>query len=253
MGTVFSFDVRGADGVGARAAVDAAVAWLHRVDEVFSPYRPDSEISRLADGRAEVERCSPEVAEVLALCEDAERRSGGFFSARYAGRLDPTGLVKGWAVERAARMLVAAGAEGACLNGGGDVQAFGRPEPGRPWRLGVSDPLRAGQLACVVEGTDELAVATSGPAERGCHIVDPHTGSSPAGALASVTVVGAALTHVDAWATAAYARGAAALAWLEEVPGVEGVAVTADGDVRCTSGFASYTAAADRLGAAAGG
>ncbi|WP_199842596.1 FAD:protein FMN transferase, partial [Streptomyces scabiei] len=141
MGTVFSFDVRGGEPAAVRAALDEAVAGLHAVNEVFSTYREDSQISRLARGEVTIEECAPEVGEVLDLCAEAERSSGGWFSATYEGRFDPTGLVKGWATERAARLLVDAGATGVNVNGGGDVQLYGVPGPERPWRVGVADPL----------------------------------------------------------------------------------------------------------------
>jgi thiamine biosynthesis lipoprotein len=242
MGTVFSFDVRAQDPAAA-AAVEEAVRWLHRVDELFSTYRPDSQMSRVARQEITVGECDPLVAEVLRLCDDAEKRSDGWFSARYAGGtgLDPTGLVKGWAVECASQLLAAAGIADSCINGGGDVQLRGYPEPGRAWRVGISDPLRTGRLATVVEGAEELAVATSGTAERGCHVVDPYTGTSAGAELASVTVLARGLTEADAWATAAFAMGGAARAWLEELPGVEAFAVAADGRTWCTRGFGRFT------------
>lgn len=233
MGTVFSFDVRGGDELRTGVALEAAAAWLHHVDEVFSTYRPDSQISRLAAGTLALSACAPEVWEVHRLCEAARLRTGGFFSAEYAGGFDPTGLVKGWAVERAAAMLASAGAEAVCVNGGGDVQVYGGP-----WRIGVTDPLHPPALAAVVAAADgELAVATSGPAERGCHILDPRTGRPPATALASLTVVCRTLTDADALATAAYAMGPGARPWLEAQPGTEGFAVTANGTTWRTSGF----------------
>ncbi|MHA5047453.1 FAD:protein FMN transferase [Streptomyces sp. SD15] len=241
MGTVFSFDVRGGEPDAVQRALEEAVAQLHRVDEVFSTYREDSQISRLARGRLSVEECAPEVAEVLDLCAEAERLSEGWFSTRYEGRLDPTGLVKGWATERAARHIAAAGASGVSVNGGGDVQLFGVPGTQRPWRIGVSDPLRPGALAAVVSAADadELAVATSGTAERGAHIVDPRTGRSAVTDLVAVTVVGPRLTWVDAWATAAFAMGSReALTWLESLPDIEALLITAGDEVRCTGGLA---------------
>ncbi|MFD7701619.1 FAD:protein FMN transferase [Streptomyces caelestis] len=241
MGTVFSLDVRGGEPAAVRAALREAVAGLHRVDEVFSTYRDDSQISRLARGGLGVGECDPEVAEVLELAAEAERVSDGWFSARYRGRLDPTGIVKGWAVERAARRLAAAGAAGVSVNGGGDVQVLGAPGAGRPWRVGVSDPLRPGGLAAVVSaaGASELAVATSGTAERGDHIVDPRTGRSAVTDLVAVTVVAPQLTWADCWATAAFAMGSRqALAWLESLPDVEALLITAGDEVRCTGGLA---------------
>ncbi len=245
MGTVFSFDVRGGKPAAVRAALAEAVAGLHRADEVFSTYRDGSDISRLARGELTVEACAPEVAEVLELAAEAERVSDGWFSTRYGGRLDPTGIVKGWAVERAARRISAmvAGASGVSVNGGGDVQLLGTPGAARPWRVGVSDPLRPGGLAAVVSaaGAAELAVATSGSAERGAHVVDPRTGRSAVTDLLSVTVVAPRLTWADCWATAAFAMGARdGLRWLESLPGVEGLLITAGDEVRCTGGLAAW-------------
>ncbi|MFD8070577.1 FAD:protein FMN transferase [Streptomyces parvulus] len=243
MGTVFSFDVRGGEPAAVRAALDEAVAQLRRADEVFSTYREDSQVSRLARDEVAVGECAPELAEVLGLAAEAERVSEGWFSTRYRGRLDPTGIVKGWAVERAARRIAAAGATGVSLNGGGDVQLLGTPGSGRPWRVGVSDPLRPGGLAAVVSaaGAAELAVATSGSAERGAHVVDPRTGRSAVTDLLSVTVVAPRLTWADCWATAAFAMGSReGLRWLESLPGVEGLLITAGDEVRCTGGLAAW-------------
>ncbi|WP_406263195.1 FAD:protein FMN transferase [Actinacidiphila glaucinigra] len=240
MGTVFSFDVRGARDPRVRDALDEAVAGLHEVDAVFSTFRADSEISRLGRGELALTDCSPEVREVLGLCEDAERRTDGWFTPRYAGpgtALDPTGLVKGWAVERAVRTIAAAGAGKVCLNGGGDVQLTGGP-----WRVGIADPLRPGGLATVVEADGELAVATSGPAERGCHILDPRTGAPPTEGQASLTVVCASLTEADAWATAGYAMGGRAREWLEALPDVEAFGVATDGTTWHTKGFGRFVA-----------
>jgi FAD:protein FMN transferase len=242
MGTVFSFDVRGGEPAAVRAALNEAVAGLHRADEVFSTFRDDSQLSRLARGELTTAECVPEVAQVLALAAEAERVSEGWFSTSYEGRLDPTGIVKGWAVERAARRIAAAGPDGVSVNGGGDVQVLGTPGAGRPWRVGVSDPLRPGALAAVLSaaGATELAVATSGSAERGAHVVDPRTGRSAVTDLVSVTVVSDSLTWADCWATAAFAMGAReGLRWLESLEGVEALLITAGDEVRCTGGLAS--------------
>ena len=242
MGTVFSFDIRGGEPEAVQAVLEQAVAQLHRVNEVFSTYRDDSQVSRLARGELTVAECDPEVAEVLELGAEAERVSSGWFSTNYEGRLDPTGIVKGWAAERAAELIAtAAGVSGVSVNGGGDVQMFGAPGPYRPWRVGVSDPLRPGGLAAVISaaGADELAVATSGTAERGAHIVDPSTGKSAVTDLVAVTVVAPRLTWADCWATAAFAMGSReGLAWLESLPDVEALLITAGDEVRCTGGLA---------------
>lgn len=237
MGTVVSFDVPGS--ARADGSLDAAIQWLHWVDRVFSPYRPDSDVSMLARAEVTVDGCAPEVAEVLAGCAFVRDLSGGYFTPEPGGRLDPCGYVKGWAVERAAALLSRAGSADHLVNGGGDVQCVGGRGPGQPWRVGIADPLRPGRLALVVAARD-CAVATSGAAERGAHITDPLTGR-PASGLASLTMVGPSLTLADACATAAFAMGPAlARDWTESLDGYEAFAITETGDTWQTPGFARH-------------
>lgn len=258
MGTVVSFDVP----VTARhdGSLDTAIRWLHWVDRVFSPFRPDSDVSLLADAEVTVDGCAPEVAEVIEACAFVRELSGGYFTASPAGRFDPSGYVKGWAIERAADILTAAGSLSHLVNGGGDVQCVGgRPVPAAagapagggtqpgggtqaPWRVGVADPHRPGRLALVVDARD-CAVATSGTAERGAHIINPHAGR-PAAGLASLTVVGPSLALADACATAAFAMGQdRARDWAESLPGYEAYAITEAGQTWHTAGFAARIAA----------
>ena len=235
MGTVVSFDVPARAGQPHSAgSLGQAVRWLHWVDATFSPYRYDSDVSRFGRGALPLADCAPELAEVLEACAAISARSGGYFTTTPACRFDPSGYVKGWAIERAAAMLTTAGSAEHSVNGGGDIQCVGR----RLWRVGIANPLRPGQLALVVAGRD-FAVATSGVAERGAHIIDPYTGQPPVG-LASITVVGASLAETDAFATAAFAMGSAARDWLESLDGYEGFAITAAGPTWQTSGFGAY-------------
>ena len=84
------------------------------------------------------------------------------------------------------------------------------------------------------------AVATSGTAHRGSHLVDARTGLPPAG-VASVSVVAASLTWADIDATAAYARGPDAATWLRTRPGRTGLVVWADGRTEIVGGPAAET------------
>src|SRR4051794_22319986 len=178
MGMPIGVDIADPDGV--EVDVEVAFDWLRQVDATFSTYRDDSDISRLGRGEMTLAECRPEVDEVLTRCLALERATGGFFSVRPVGRLDPSGLVKGWAVDGAAQRVAAAGGENFCINAGGDVVTRGRPAPDALWRVGIRHPVEPGRLAAVVAVTD-LAVATSGAYERGTHILDPHTGRPPAG------------------------------------------------------------------------
>ena len=177
-------------------------AWLRWVDATFSTYRADSEICRLERGELALADAHPLVREVLGQCERLRERTGGFFDLRATGRLDPSGLVKGWAVDRAAALLDRAGCTRFCIDAGGDLRLRGGP-----WRVGIRHPHRRRRLAGVIAVTD-AAVATSGTYERGRHIVDPHTGRPATDAL-SVTIVGPDLATADAYATAAFAMGEA--------------------------------------------
>jgi thiamine biosynthesis lipoprotein len=244
MGTVVSFDVPAS--AARDGSLDESVRWLHWVDRVFSPYRPDSDVSRVADGTVTVDECVPELGEVVEACARVRELSGGYFTDAPWGRFDPTGYVKGWAVERAAGLLSAAGSASHLVNGGGDVQATGgRPLDARssvPWRVGVADPFRPGRLALVVEAAD-CGVATSGTAERGAHIVNPHI-AAPAAGLASLTVAGPSLTLADAYATAGFAMGPAlARDWVESLDGYDAYAITAAGETWHTTDFAARIAA----------
>lgn len=237
MGTVFTLDLRDLEPTA--AAVDRAVAWWRWVDDTFSTYRPDSQISRLAAGTLTVEDCVPEVRHILNRCAEAARLSGGYFTDHPAGRLDPSGMVKGWSVDMASGMLSRAGSRDHCISAGGDVWCTGVPAPGERWRVGVVDPHDRTRLIAVIDAPPDergLAVATSGTTERGQHILNPHSDHHPDD-LASITVTGSDLTHVDWVATAAFAMGHDSRTWLDEMEDVEAYAVTPDGDYWCTLGF----------------
>ena len=237
MGTVFSFDIRpnGATSGAVRDALKNAIKWLHCVDETFSTYKPDSQIRRLGRGELRLGDCHASVREVLELCADAYRATDGWFDVMHGGRLDPAGLVKGWSVDRASAILTASGLRDHYINGGGDVFASGTPAPDAQWRVGVNDPHDTGQLLATFVVQNQ-AVATSATAERGAHVVNPFTGRPVLGVVAA-TVVGPDLAHADAYATAAVAMGAGALAWLQRLPGYEGLVVDDGGNLRHTPAF----------------
>lgn len=234
MGMPISLATRGrhADSLIGEDAWAEAMAAIHDADRIFSTYRPDSFVSRLGRGEIALADCPPEVSEVLELGTRAEHESDGAFTLWLPGpegehRLDPSAVVKGWAVDRAAAPLRRLEDTDFCLSAGGDLVCRTRDTTTRAWRIGIEDPRDPVRLVATVE-VRTGAVATSGTAHRGEHLVDGRTGLPPRG-VASVTVIAESLTSADIDATAAYARGADAARWLSTRPGRTGLVVWADG------------------------
>jgi thiamine biosynthesis lipoprotein len=232
-----------------RAAADAVAAvfaQLRAVDARFSTYRPDSEVSGLNAGTCTWAQASAEVRHVAELCEQARTRTAGLFdAARPDGSWDPSGLVKGWATEGAARLLADVELDW-CLNAGGDVVVLA--PSGADFGVGIADPGDATAVVAVIRRTAG-GVATSGSAARGAHLYDPRTGRPVAGALASVTVAGPSLQLADVLATAAFVAGADWAGLLADEPDYSGLAVTRDGALQPTPdwpGTASVRPAAPR-------
>src|SRR5262249_40810082 len=149
--------------------------WMRAVDAQFSTFRADSEVSRLTAGELEQADVSPLLREVLDRCAALWQETNGYFDAFATGPLDPSGDVKGWAVQVASDRLLARGCVNHCLNAGGDVRVRGKSGSGEPWRIGIRHPWQADRVFAVITGTD-LGVATSGVYERGHHVIDPMTG-----------------------------------------------------------------------------
>jgi FAD:protein FMN transferase len=258
MGMPVSVHLRGPapESEPARAAVARVFDRLRHADRVFSLYRDDSDLSRLTRGELAQSDADPDLAEVTALCEQAEQRTDGWFDPRLPGpdglrRWDPTGLVKGWAVQRAAEALADLPDHDFCLNAGGDILAGSRRHgpAGAPWRIGIEDPADRNRLLDVAE-VRSGAAATSGTAARGEHILDPFTGR-PSTALLSVTVTGPSLLWADVYATAAFARGAGAVDWLRGLADHSALVVDAAGEITRVRWVRS--AGHDRQGGRGGG
>jgi thiamine biosynthesis lipoprotein len=238
MGMAISIDVH--DDVTGTPGLDEVITWLHHVDATFSPYRLDSAVSRLGLGELTLDEVDTEVAEVLIACERLRVETGGAFDAfsvpaPNGSHLDPSGYVKGWAVQRAADLLEAAGLRDLCINAGGDIVVRGGPRPDPAWRVGLRSPSDPNRVVAVIEATGGLAVATSATYERGAHIVDPRTGQPAGSGLASLTVLGADLGVVDAYATAAFVVGDGGLDWVADRPDVDGVAIDWEGHLQVTA------------------
>jgi thiamine biosynthesis lipoprotein len=215
-------------------AITAAFCSLEDADETFSLWKPDSPMSLVRGGRLSLEAAPPEVAEVIDLCRTAKAISEGWFDPwAIPGGLDPTGLVKGWAAERAAQILAASGVAASLVNAGGDVACKGRSPSGAPWAIGIRHPWRPDALACIVE-VDE-SVATSGCYERGRHLVRPGGGATPP--LASATVTGPSLAMADALATGLAVGAGEVLDIISRLDGYEAYLIWDNGSEEATAGM----------------
>lgn len=247
MGMPWMFDICDI-GVGVEA-LRVAIQWLHWVDETFSTYREDSQISRLNRGELIRAQLHPEVQEVLDRCESLRDETGGYFdiTAPYRDRsappqgyggpdsVDPSGLVKGWAIAGVAGRMRAAGARNFAVNAGGDAMLNGHPGGDDRWRVGIQHPRSQRDIALTL-GLSDAAIATSGTSARGNHISDPLTGLPPSGLL-SITIIGPDVATADAYATAAFAMGATrAVRFCSELEGYEAVLIRDDDTVLTTPG-----------------
>jgi thiamine biosynthesis lipoprotein len=236
MGLPIVVDVRDESEPG--VALEQLFDWLRWVDATFSTYKSNSEISRINRGELLGEDAHPLVRDVLERCAELREETAGYFDMQTpAGSIDPSGLVKGWAVDGAAAILDDAGLHNYAVSAGGDMRVRGRAVPELAWRIGIQHPLDTQQVAAVIETAAELAVATSGAYARGEHIVDPHTGRPPSGIL-SVTIVGRELATADAYATAAFAMGPdLAPHWTARLERYEAMTILGDETVFKTGGF----------------
>ncbi len=222
------------------------------LDAVFSPYKPESEISRFGRGEITKNELSPEVCEVLDFCDKLHAVSNGAFDIHAAATqpparelqqsdnadarpLDPSGAVKGWAIEQCADLFRRSDIHNFCVNIGGDIFAGGCEAPDQPWRVGLQHPDERSNIMEVLSVSD-TGVATSGLYERGEHIVGTNH------ELCSVTVVGADIALADAYATTAFVMGRRGVNWILEQRGFDVFAVTSEREVLASSGLARFRA-----------
>jgi thiamine biosynthesis lipoprotein len=224
------------------APLERVFAHFEAVDARFSPFKADSEVSALNRGDVPPWARSAELEEVLELAEQTRRETRGYFDIRRpSGGIDPSGIVKGWAIRNAARLLADEGWRDYCVNAGGDIQCAGRNAEGAPWRIGIRNPFNARQSIKTLQPGD-AGIATSGTSIRGQHIYDPHHPDRRLNEILSLTVIAADICDADRFATAAFAMGDEAISFIAETPGLEGYAVDRHGVATMTTGFKRYVA-----------
>lgn len=214
--------------------------YFRTVDKRYSTYKKDSEISRINNGLDKGE-WSTEMKNVLRLCELTKQQTNGYFDIDHGGKRDPSGLVKGWAIYNAAKMLLGQGYKDFYIEAGGDIQAQGQNSEGQSWSVGIRNPFKLAEIikALAISGQ---GVATSGTYIRGQHIYDPHNPNKKLAQVQSLTVIGQNIYEADRFATAAFAMGAAGINFIESIKGLEGYLVDNTKTATYTSGFKKYTA-----------
>lgn len=225
--------------VGATEAdIEKVFASFRAIDETFSTYKEQSEISKINRGELTGDAYSEAMKTILALSEQTRQETRGYFDIRHDGMLDPSGIVKGWAILQAARMLKAAGFVNFFIDAGGDIQVAGTKQ-GHPWRVGIRNPFNRNEYVKVLALTDK-GIATSGTAIRGQHIYNPHQPQMPIEEIVSLTVIGPDVYEADRFATAAFAMGKRGIYFIEQLSGFEGYMIDASARATFTSGFERY-------------
>lgn len=230
-GTVVSFDVRdfhvrGLDEAVINAALHEAEDWLVEVDNKFSTYKPESLTCQFRRGTPVNDA---DFEQVLAACQDLKEKTNGAFDPWLApGGFDPSGFVKGWATDRAARLLAKCGLSHFQINAGGDVVVRGGRDIGEPWRIGIVNPHQVDQALTTVAITSGC-IASSGHYERGPHIV----GATVDGA----SVVGPDAGIADALSTALMVTGPQGLSLIAQWQGYSGMVIHGSQMTMCGPAF----------------
>jgi thiamine biosynthesis lipoprotein len=218
--------------------IDKVFAYFGWVDDTFSTYKNTSEISKINRGELLPAQYSEDMKSILALSEQTRQETGGYFNIQRDGIYDPSGIVKGWAIQNAAEQLRAQGFWNFYVDAGGDIQVAGS-RADHPWRVGIRNPFNRVENVKILELTDQ-GVATSGTAIRGQHIYNPYNPHIPIHDVVSMTVVGPNVYDADRFATAAFAMGIKGIQFIERLAGFEGYMIDAHARATFTSGFERY-------------
>lgn len=212
---------------------------FEQVDRTFSTYKPESEVSRLNRGELRESEWSNDVKTVLELCEETKKETNGYFDiGKKNGTIDPSGMVKGWAIQQAAELLRKEGIKNFYIEAGGDIMVSGKNEKGDVWRIGIKNPFDQTKIVKVLQVTN-VGVATSGTYIRGEHVYDP-VGQKKLDEIVSLTVIGPNIYEADRFATAAFAMGKKGIEFIEKLQGFEGYQIDKNGQATYTSAFGKF-------------
>ena len=167
-----------ADAGATAELIERVFAYFEYIDATFSTYKPSSEISRINRGELAIAQASADMRTIFRLAEQTRGETAGYFAIARDGGYDPSGIVKGWAIDRAADILRDGGCANFYVDAGGDVQLAGHNAEGQDWRVGIRNPFNLHEIVKALALTD-CGVATSGTSIRGQHIYDPNRPGQP--------------------------------------------------------------------------
>ena len=238
MGMPISIEI--ADASVTHDALEKIFSYFTHVDETFSPYKDTSEVTRINRGEIAEKDYSSEMREVLALAEKTKIDTNGYFDIKKPdGSFDPSGIVKGLAIKKAAEQLLDMGYKNFYVDAGGDIQSQGKNEKGEEWSVGIRNPFSLKEIVKIVRPRS-AGVATSGSYIRGQHIYNPFAPKDELREIVSLTVVGPDVLEADRFATGAFAMGRNGIHFVEQLSGFEGYAIDSEGVATLTSGFEAY-------------
>lgn len=207
------------------------------VDEKFSTYKSTSETSKINQGLIKESEYSDDMLEVIRLCRETTLETNGFFTTVASDlSFDPLGLVKGWAINKASKLLENSGFYNFYIEAGGDIQTLGKNEDGECWGIGVCNPFNRDEIIKVVYLSGQ-GIATSGTYARGQHIINPLKPNVPITEIVSLTVIGPNVYEADRFATVAFAMGRSGINFIENLNGFEGYMIDSQGVATYTSRF----------------
>jgi thiamine biosynthesis lipoprotein len=221
-----------------RKIFDKVFSYFEYIDNKFSTYKTTSEITLINQGQLPEKSWSQDMREVFELSEQTKKETDGFFDIKKDGQIDPSGLVKGWAIKNAADILKKEGFKNFYIEAGGDIQASGKNKEAQKWTVGIKNPFNHEQIVKVLSIKDE-GVATSGTYIRGDHIYDPKN-QKELKEVVSITVIGPDIYEADRFATAAFAMGREGIYLIEKLPGFEGYMIDYKGLAISTSSLKRY-------------
>ncbi len=223
----------------ASSLIERVFAYFEYIDGKFSTFKPNSEISLINEGLLGIDEISFDMHSVFVLAEEIRKETDGYFNITRGDKIDPLGLVKGWALSNAAELLREAGCENFYVEAGGDFQAVGFNPENIPWRVGIRNPFNLDEIVKVLAICDQ-GVATSGTYIRGQHIHNPITGEQTSSEVLSITVIGPDVCEADCYATAAFAMGRRGIVFIKSLEGFEGYLIDNNKQATFTSGFERY-------------